>query len=134
MQTDIYYRDITKTENLEAYLMERVEGTVEEFLKYDSGAHVTVRVETDRHRSLNRKPSYLCEVIVKPSYSKKIIKVLKTDGNFQSCVSKAVSALRTLLVKQSGKKVQRRRRHQNLMKRQEELPAYAQDWSLLGKT
>lgn len=109
MQTDIYYRDITKTENLEAYLMEKVEGAIEEFFKYDSGAHLTVRVETDRHRSQTRKPSYTCEVILKPSRVRTVIKVRKNDENFKRCVAKTVSALKVILSKRSSKKSQHRR-------------------------
>ncbi|MFV8248770.1 HPF/RaiA family ribosome-associated protein [Bdellovibrio bacteriovorus] len=109
MQTDIYYRDITKTENLESYLLETVEGTVGDFFKYDSGAHLTVRVETDRHRSQTRKPSYVCEVILKPSRSKTVIKVVKRDENFKRCVAKTVSALKGVLSKRSSRKSQHRR-------------------------
>ena len=109
MQTDIYYRDITKTENLDEYLLGKVEGAISEFLKYDSGAHVTVRVEQDRHRSQTRKPSYMCEVIVKPSRSKSIIKVVKTDENFKSCVAKSVGALKAILAKKSSIKSEHRR-------------------------
>lgn len=109
MQTDIYYRDITKTENLESYLLETVERAVEDFFKYDSGAHLTVRVETDRHRSQTRKPSYLCEVILKPSRSKTVIKVVKRDENFKRCVAKTVSALKVVLSKRSSRKAQHRR-------------------------
>ncbi|WP_347358713.1 HPF/RaiA family ribosome-associated protein [Bdellovibrio sp.] len=109
MQTDIYYRDITKTENLEAYLMETVENAVGDFFKYDSGAHLTVRVETDRHRSQTRKPSYLCEVILKPSRSKSVIKIVKSDENFKRCVAKTVAALKVVLSKRSSRKSQHRR-------------------------
>jgi len=106
MQTDIYYRDITKTENLEAYLLEKVEGAVEDFFKYDSGAHLTVRVETDRHRTHTRKPSYICEVILKPSRLRNVIKVRKTDENFKRCVANTVGALKSILSKRSSRKSQ----------------------------
>lgn len=109
MQTDIYYRDITKSENLEAYLLEKVEGAVEEFFKKDSGAHLTVRVEYDRRRSQTRKPSYICEVILKPSHQRSVIKVSKSDENFKRCVAKTVSALKVMLSKRSTFKAQHRR-------------------------
>ncbi len=109
MQTDIYYRDITKTDNLESFLLEKVEGSIEEFLKYDSGAHLTVRVATDRHRTHTRKPSYTCEVILKPTRMRTVIKVQKSDENFKTCVAKTVSALRSLLAKRSSIKSQHRR-------------------------
>lgn len=111
MQTDIYYRDITKTENLEDYLLEKVERGVEEFFKNDSGAHLTVRVETDRRRSHARKPSYICEVILKPTYERNVIKVRKTDENFKKCVARTVAALKGVLSKRSSFKSQHRRNH-----------------------
>lgn len=114
MQTDIYYRDITKTENLEAYLLEKVEGTVEELFKYDSGAHLTVRVETERHRSHTRKPNYTCEVILKPSRMRQVIKIRKTDEHFKRCVTTTVSALKVALSKYSSKKA-RHNRHDPIL-------------------
>ena len=110
MQTDIYYRDITKTENLEAFLLDRVETSISEFLKYDSDAHVTVRVEQDRHRSQTRKPSYMCEIILKTSRSKNVIKVQKTDESFKTSVTKSVAALKARLAKYSSIKSEHRRR------------------------
>ena len=110
MQTDIYYRDITKSDNLEDYLLEKVEGAVQLFFKYDSDAHLTVRVEQDRHRSQTRKPSYTCEVILKPSRSRNVIKVRKTDERFRACVAKTVAALKTQLERRSSKKAQHHRR------------------------
>lgn len=109
MQTDIYYRDITKTENLEAYLLDKVESSVEDFFKYDRDAHLTVRVECDRRRSQSRKPSYICEVILKPSHHRNVIKVRKTDEDFKKCVARTVSALKVILSKRSTFKAQHRR-------------------------
>lgn len=114
MQTDIYYRDITRTENLENYLMEKVEKILSEYLKYDSDAHVTVRVETDRHRTNARRPNYLCEILVKTSWLKNPIKVQKSDPNFRTCVAKCGSALKVILSKQSSLKQQHRRRDRAL--------------------
>lgn len=114
MQTDIYYRDITRTENLESYLMEKVEKILGEFLKYDSDARVTVRVETDRHRTEMRKPNYSCEILVKTSWMKRVIKVQKTDPNFKTCVAKCTAALKVILSKQSSLKQQHRRRDRAL--------------------
>lgn len=106
MQTDIHYRDVTRTENLEDYLLEKVEGSCEEIFKYDSGAHLTVRVEEERHRTERRKPSYTCEVILKPSYLRKVFKVRKSDANFRRCVARTVNALKVILSKESSLKKQ----------------------------
>ena len=113
MQTDIYYRDITRTENLESYLMERVVGAIEDFFVQDPNAHVTVRVETDRHRTDVRKPHYVCEVILKPSRLKKVIKVHKNDESFKDCVAKTVSALKASVSREADKRTDRRKRMQN---------------------
>ena len=128
MQTDIYYRDITKTENLDGYLLEKVESSIGEFLKHDSGAHLTVRVEQDRHRSQTRKPSYMCEVLLKSSRSKSVIKVVKTDENFKSCVAKSVGALKAILAKKSSIKSEHRR-HDPVLDQQAAIDAAtSEDW------
>lgn len=114
MQTDIYYRDITRTENLESYLMERVEKILGEFLKNDSDAHVTVRVDTDRQRTSIRRPDYVCEILVKTSWLKNPIKVQKSDPKFRTCVAKATAALKVILSKQSSFKKQHRRGDRSL--------------------
>lgn len=114
MQTEIYYRDITRTDNLESYLMERVAGAIEEFFPQEYDAHLTVRVETDRHRSQNRKPSYTCEVILKPSHLRSVIKIKKSDEKFKSCVAKTVLALKAAVSRQMGKRSDRRKRRGSL--------------------
>ncbi len=110
MQTDIYYRDITRTDNLEAYLMEKVAGAIEEFFPQGHDAHLTVRVETDRHRSQIRKPSYTCEVILKPFHLRQVIKVKKSGESFKVCVAKTVLALKAAVSRRLSKKIDRRKR------------------------
>lgn len=109
MQTEIYYRDITRTDALEALLLEKVQGAVDDFLKYDRGAHLTVRVDTDRRRADARKPNFTCEVILKPSHSS-VIKVKKTDENFNRCVAQTVAALKAIVRKNASRRLSSRRR------------------------
>ncbi|MDG0815190.1 HPF/RaiA family ribosome-associated protein [Bdellovibrio svalbardensis] len=109
MQTDIYYRDVTRTENLENFLMERLEAACGDFFKYDSDAHLTVRVETERHRTHNRKPSYTCEVILKPTKSRGVIKIRKSDTSFKRAVALTVASLKTVLRRRSSRKGQHHR-------------------------
>lgn len=112
MQTEIFYRNIGRTENLESYLLEKTESVIEPYLKYDNNAHLTVRVETVRSRNQNnRKPHYTCEVILKPSFKKGTIKVQKTGTNFFEAVSKTTSALKHSIKKLSGIKSDHGRRH-----------------------
>lgn len=113
MQTEIYYRDITRTESLEDLLLEKVQGAVDEFLRYDSGAHLTVRVDTDRRRADARKPNFTCEVILKPSHTS-VIKVKKTDENFNRCVMQTVAALKAIVRKKSSRRITRRRNRPSL--------------------
>lgn len=104
MKTNIYYRDITRTENLEEYLLEKTQGAVENFLKYDAEAHLTVRVDTDRHRTDARKPSFQCEVILKPTRTRGVIKVRKSGANFHEVVASTTEALKKILRRRSSKK------------------------------
>jgi ribosome-associated translation inhibitor RaiA len=110
MQTDIYYRDITKSEHLENYLMDKVEGAIENFLKYERDAHLTVRVDKARERKGTRGPLYKCEVVLKPVHSRSIIKVSKQDEDFATCVNKTVVALKKILSRRSSIKAEHRRR------------------------
>lgn len=110
MLTDIYYRDITRTEHLESYLLDKIEGLVEKFIREDVNAHLTVRVETERHRTQNRKPVFTCEVILKPTHSKKILKVKKSGEDFYTCVSEINDAMRKMLQKLSSRRVTLKRR------------------------
>ncbi len=109
MKTDIYYRDITRTENLEDYLLEKTQGAVENFLKYDANAHLTVRVDTDRHRTDARKPSFQCEVILKPTRSRGVIKVRKSGKNFHAVVAETAEALKKILRRRSSIKAEHNR-------------------------
>lgn len=103
MQTDIYYRDVTKTESLETFLTDKIEGLVEKYVKNDPDAHLTVRVATERHRTQNRKPAFTCELILKPTHSRALIKVKKTNEDFYVCVADAADALKNLLAHRSSK-------------------------------
>lgn len=109
MITNIYFRDITRTENLEEYLLEKTQGTIENFLKYDAEAHLTVRVDTDRHRTDGRKPSFQCEIILKPTRSKGVIKVIKSGKNFHAVVAETTDALKKILRNRSSKRAEHNR-------------------------
>ncbi len=110
MQTDIYYRDITRTDFLEAYLLDKIEKVVERFMQDDEDAHLVVRVETERHRTQNRKPVYTCEVILKPTHTRGLIKVKKTENEFNLCVSSISEALKKTLSRRSAKKTSTQKR------------------------
>ncbi len=114
MQTEIYYGDISRTENLESFLFERLDAACGEFFKYDSDAHLTVRVETERHRTGARKPVYVCEVVLKPTKTRGVIKIRKTDDNFKRAVAMTVASLKSVLRRRSSKKNDHHRWNSNL--------------------
>jgi ribosomal subunit interface protein len=109
MQMQTLFRDLGKTETLEAYLTEKIGASIESFLKYDPDSTATVRVELDRRRSQNRKPFFICEVIVKPTHQKRTLKVSKSGRDFYTAVSEAAAALRTILRRNSARRSQHRR-------------------------
>ena len=109
MQIDIIVRDLDKSETIEAHIMNKLGSTIENFLKNDENGHATVRIEMERHRTLNRRPSYSCEVIVKPSYQRRTIKVSKSGEDFHAAANEAAAALRTVLRRRSARKYQHRR-------------------------
>lgn len=109
MQVQTLFRDLGKSEALEAYLQEKIGASIENFLKYDPNATVTVRVELDRHRSQNRKPSFICEVLLKSTKQRPTIKVSKNGEDFHAAVNEAAVALRKILRRRSDKKAQHRR-------------------------
>ncbi len=103
MQTNIHYRDVARTEHLEAYLLDRIEGLADKFLHDDLNAHLMVKVEEERHRSEYRKPVFTCEVVLKPSHTRRILKVKKSGTDFYECVSDLVDAFKNVLAKHSSK-------------------------------
>lgn len=111
MKTNLYYRDITRTENLESYLLSQAENEVEPFIKDDSEAHLTIRVESERHRSLTKKPVFNCELLLKTTSDKKVFKVRKGDENFYNSVVQSIEALKQMLRKRSEMKSKHGRRH-----------------------
>lgn len=109
MQTDIIFRDLEKSEALEAYLMEKIGSSIETFFGNDENGHATIRVETERHRTLTRKPSFICEVIYKPSYQKRTIKVKKTGEDIYSAAHEVAIAIKAIMRRRAGRKAQHRR-------------------------
>lgn len=109
MQIQTIFRDLGKTDALESYLKEKIGASIESFLKYDPNTTATVRIELDRRRSQNRKPAFICEVLVKPTHQKQTIKVSKSGEDFYTAASEAAAALRTILRRRSARKSQHRR-------------------------
>lgn len=109
MRIQTLFRDLDKSEALEAYLEEKIGTSIEHFLKYQPSTTATVRIELDRHRNLNRRPSFHCEIILKPTRSKQPIKISKHAEDVYTAVSEATAALKTVLSRRSAKKAKHRR-------------------------
>jgi len=109
MRIQTLFRNLGKSEALETYVQDKIYASIEQFLKYEPNATVAVRVDLERRRSQNRKPSFACEVIVKSTRSKQTIKVNKTAEDFHSAVSEASAALKNVMGRRSGRKSQHRR-------------------------
>lgn len=109
MRIQTLFRNLGKSEALDAFVEDKILTNIEQFLKYEPDANVAVRIDLDRHRSQNRKPSFTCEVIVKSPRSKQTIKVAKIGEDFHSAVSEAAAALKSIMGRRSGKKSQHRR-------------------------
>lgn len=106
MRIQTLFRNLGKSEALETFVQDKIYASIEQFLKYEPNANVAVRIDLDRHRSQNRKPSFTCEVIVKSTRSKQTIKVLKTGEDFHTAVSEAAAALKNVMGRRSGRKSQ----------------------------
>lgn len=114
MQTDIHYRDITRTDNLEAFLLNKIEGVAEKFMSHDPNARLTVRVETERQRTQNRKPVFICELVLKPTHSRRTLKVRKTNDDFFACVAETAEAFKKVLQRRASKRATSKRRAEPL--------------------
>lgn len=109
MRIQTLFRNLGKSEALEVFVEDKILTNIEHFLKYEPDTNVVVRLDLDRHRTQNRKPSFMCEVIVKSPRSKQTIKVTKAAEDFHTAVSDAAMALRNIMSRRSGKKAQHRR-------------------------
>lgn len=118
MQIQTLFRDLDKSEALEAYLQEKIGTSIEHFLKYQPNTTATVRIELDRHRSQNRKPSFLCEIVLKPTRNKKPIVIVKHGEDVYSAVNDAAATLKMILSRQSAKRAQHHRREHSREKRE----------------
>lgn len=112
MSTELLIRDFNRTEGLENYLLTRIEDHISTFLKLDKDYRLKVKVCEDSHRQQNRKPHFICEVILKLKSSKQVLKVTKSGYDFYKCVSDTGVALKKILERRHAKEVTRRTRRQ----------------------
>ena len=97
MQTKIVIRDFETTENLQVYLQTKIEDCILPFLKQYPKSEVQVKVEEDRHRSINRKPHFKCSVLLKITSSKPLIQIERSGDHFYTCVEEVCQTLKDVL-------------------------------------
>ena len=61
MKTQLIIRDFKRTEGLENFLKTRIEECVSQFFTRTENAQLSVKAQEERHRTENRKPSFLLE-------------------------------------------------------------------------
>ena len=100
MKTQVTIKDFERTEGLENFLRDKFESCISQFYTRHDNTQLSVRAQEDRHRTANRKPSFLCEVNLKMPNSKLLFHVKRTGKNFYDCVEQVSSALREIMRRQ----------------------------------
>lgn len=97
MKTQVTIRDFQRTEGLENFIKSKIEDCVSQFFTRTENAQLSVKAQEERHRTLTRKPSFLCEVHLKMPGSKTFFHVKRTGENFYQCVENVSNALREIM-------------------------------------
>ena len=104
MKTEFLTKGFKHTESTDQFLKDVTEELLTEYLKNDRDIHLRVTVDEDRHRSLTRKPHFVCEIQLKCASSKRYWKVHKASNDFRSAVLEASHAMRTVMKKRSSRR------------------------------
>jgi ribosome-associated translation inhibitor RaiA len=99
MRNELYLKDIRRTEGIENFVNEKVQTLTDKLVQGDSDLHVDVRIAKERQRVGSRKPSYICEVLVKSGMSSKMFKVIRHDNSLMRAVVNSFDALKHVLGK-----------------------------------
>lgn len=97
MKTQVTIRDFKRTEGLETFIRNKIEDCISQFYTRHDKAQVSVTAQEERHRTLTRKPNFLCEVRLKIPGSKTFIQVKRAGTNFYECVENVSNALREIV-------------------------------------
>ena len=96
MKTKVTFGSIGKADHLEAFVLERTEEAVRDFLKA-ANFHLEVHLATECARTSSRRPYFKCEIFLQVLGRKHSIVVRKFSANFYEAVLKAEHALRKIL-------------------------------------
>lgn len=106
MKAEFFTKGFEKTESMDNFLQKEALDLVDVFMKNDRDVHLRVTVDEDAHRVQNRKPHFVCEIMIKSASSKKYLKTHRASYDFRTAVYEATHAMKRMLMKKSD------RRHQ----------------------
>ncbi len=106
MKAEFFTKGFEKTESMDDFLQKEALDLVDVFMKNDRDVHLRVTVDEDRHRVQNRKPHFVCEIMIKSAASKQYLKTHRASHDFRTAVYEATHAMKRMLMKKSD------RRHQ----------------------
>lgn len=101
MRLEIVTKGFERSESVDSYLEGSALQLIETFLEPERDLKFRVTVDEDRHRMQNRKPHYICELVVKPHDSRKILKTQSAGDEFHKTVTEAFSAMKRILAKRA---------------------------------
>jgi ribosome-associated translation inhibitor RaiA len=92
MNIQVKFRDIEKLEHLEAFVETRFGDAVSTFLD-ERYFELTVRLNTERHRSELHRPTFRCEAVLHVFGRRNPIVIQKESRNFLEAVARVEHAL-----------------------------------------
>lgn len=110
MRTEIFFKDIRRSEYTEDFITDKVDALADKLIQPDSDLHIAVRLEKARQRTANRQGLFQCEVVVKSGMSEKIYKTVRQDRNLFRAVVSCFDALKVVLAKNHDRMRHDRRR------------------------
>jgi len=111
MRTEIFFKDIRRSEYAEDFINNKVDALADKLIQPDSDLHISVRLERARQRTTNRRGLFQCEVVVKSGMSERTYKTVRQDRNLFRAVVSCFDALKVVLAKNHDRMRHDRRRH-----------------------
>ncbi len=109
MKSQVIFRDIQRTEELEKFVLTQTETRINDFFLEPNGPQLKVTVYQDRHRNHRCGKHYVCEIVLHLNDHHQTLKVTKSDSDFYDCVVDAGVALKKRIGRNHKFKVSNRR-------------------------
>lgn len=122
MRTEIFFKDIRRSDYAENFINDKVESLLNKLTPWDNDAHVVVRIEQDRQRTDLRHGIYQCEVTLKSGMKSKTYKASRQDRNLFRALVACFDTLKVILAKNHDRRNRDRSRRQKLDHRRFSLP------------